>query len=685
MGNDPQRARDHLLQALAICKQEGFKKEEAHCAYSLGNIYRMTGDNLKAEAYLLQSISLLKNLGYENALSKCYNNLGIVYKNIGNYPKAMDYYSKGLSLAEKHGDKEEILNFYSNISVLYILQGSYARAKTNINRSLEIAAEIESYDAVFVAYFNVGSIFKDKGDYESAVEYFYKALDLNEQMGNRMQEANVKMNLSQIFMQRKDWVEAYKNLLSTKAILEELGLQVDLASVLNDLGQTSYNMGHLEEAISYLEQAQILAEKSSYRLLLMSIHLNQAFAYEKTADYKKAFEHHIAYAILKDSLRDIEKNKIMFELQEKYETEKREKEMLVLIKDRAESRAALKEQKMLQMESELETGRKSKQIELLKKDKAIREGQMRLKKIEAEKQKSQIDLLVQNKELQEAKLNEKEAQMNQQLVIRNAFIIGFLAMLVAAVFLRFFYNQKINAQRALQKQLEENNRQKVMDLIKDNKIKAIQSHMEGQQQERERIAREIHDGIGGNLASIKLGLQMMAERMDDKKMPQILEAIDFTCQEVRSISHDLMPPRLLHSQFSELLSSYVQQINEAYPIEITSNFYPETGLNSLSDELQVEIYRIIQELVNNLIKHAQADSADLQLVLHENFVNLMLEDNGKGFDITKKMHGIGLQNIIDRVKKLEGAINIDSSIGHGTSITLDLPLSRKPAAVIGAN
>src|SRR5690606_31442203 len=329
----------------------------------------------------------------------------------------------------------------------------------------EIAAEIESYDAVFVAYFNVGSIFKDKGDYESAVEYFYKALDLNEQMGNRMQEANVKMNLSQIFMQRKDWVEAYKSLLSTKAILEELGLQVDLASVLNDLGQTSYNMGHLEEAISYLEQAQILAEKSSYRLLLMSIHLNQAFAYEKTADYKKAFEHHIAYAILKDSLRDIEKNKIMFELQEKYETEKREKEMLVLIKDRAESRAALKEQKMLQMESELETGRKSKQIELLKKDKAIREGQMRLKKIEAEKQKSQIDLLVQNKELQEAKLNEKEAQMNQQLVIRNAFIIGFLAMLVAAVFLRFFYNQKINAQRALQKQLEENNRQKVMDLI----------------------------------------------------------------------------------------------------------------------------------------------------------------------------------------------------------------------------
>ncbi|MEN7551380.1 tetratricopeptide repeat protein [Rapidithrix thailandica] len=676
MGNDIQSAIKTLEKALPIAQSHNFLLEQASIYYGLGNLSQKIGLYEQAETHLLQSIEVLNTLGEEKHTAACYNILGISKKNQGKYSKAMEYLLKCLRISEKYGNKLEMSNAYSNIAVIYIIQKKYDRAKININRSFQLQKELGDYDGLFTTLFNVAVIYQETGEYEKAIDYYNKALEITSKISNKTYEVSVRMNLSQIIMFKEQWEEARQSLLDTKALLKELNLKADLIQVLNDLGTTCRKLGQLDTSIMYLNEALQVIEQTRSLNFLKVIHLNLSKSYEEKGSFQLALQHHQQYSISSDSLKNIEKNKHLVELQEKYETQKLEKDMLFLKKEKAQKEAELKARELAQVQIELETAQKDKEINILQKEKQLKEAQILQRQIEAEKRESEITLLKRDKELQEAHLQKQEAEVQRQTVLRNAFIAGFVLVLIATVVLRYVYSQKLNIQKELRVQQEENSKQRVGELIKDHKIKSIQSHMEGQQQERERIARELHDGIGGNLATVKLNLQRLNESSSNKKLQNVLEAIDQTCQEVRSISHDLKPPKLLQTAFVDLVQNYTTQIAEAYRLEIHADYYPEEELNHIPDALQVEIYRILQELMNNILKHAQANQVDLQLVMHENYLNLIVEDNGVGFDITQDAKGIGLNNIISRVNDLKGEIHIDSSIGYGTTVNIDLSLSQ---------
>lgn len=274
--------------------------------------------------------------------------------------------------------------------------------------------------------------------------------------------------------------------------------------------------------------------------------------------------------------------------------------------------------------------------------------------------------------LQEDKLL-KEAELNRQKTIKNAFLIGFLIILIPIIALLYVYYQKIQTQSELSKKQQEINLQKVQSLVQEQELNLVKATLEGQDEERKRIAQELHDSIGGNLAGIKLQLSSLTKGAESFKT--ITSQLDETYQLVRDISHTLIPKKFKHNIFTELIKEYAQGIAKSSAIVINFYPHPKEAINALDERIKMELFKIIQELMTNALKHAQASTIDIHLNLIEKELSLLFEDNGKGFDATKMVEGIGLQNIKSRIADLNGNIHVDSSENRGTVMSIEIPIS----------
>ncbi|MET2984607.1 tetratricopeptide repeat-containing sensor histidine kinase [Aureibaculum conchae] len=267
----------------------------------------------------------------------------------------------------------------------------------------------------------------------------------------------------------------------------------------------------------------------------------------------------------------------------------------------------------------------------------------------------------------------KESEIEKQKTIKYAFLIGFLILLIPITALLIVYYQKLQAQSQLNAQQEELNKQKVGSLIREQELKLVKASVEAQNEERTRIARELHDSIGGNLAAIKLQMSNLNGKENSKNA--IVTQLDETYQQVREISHNLIPSKFSQNAFTTLISDYIDKVDKSTEQDIVFMPYPEEKINALEENIQVEVFNIIQELLTNTLKYAKAKNVEIHLNLHNNSLQLLFEDNGVGFDQNKTPTGIGLQNIKSRLDKLNAQLNIDSSINRGTAVTIEIPLA----------
>ncbi len=265
----------------------------------------------------------------------------------------------------------------------------------------------------------------------------------------------------------------------------------------------------------------------------------------------------------------------------------------------------------------------------------------------------------------------KAAELNRQKTIKNAFLIGFLVILIPILALLYVYYQKIQTQSELVKKKEEINQQKVMALKQKQELNLIKASIEGQDEERKRIAQELHDSIGGNLAGIKLQLSSLTKGA--QKYELISSQIDETYQLVRDISHTLVPKKFKQNVFTELIGEYLKSISNSTELEVYFHPHPEKEINTIKETVQMELFKIIQELMTNTIKHAKANKVDIHLSLIEDELSLLFEDNGKGFAASEVSDGIGFENIKNRVDELSGILNIDSAKNRGTVISIVVP------------
>ncbi|WP_239176076.1 sensor histidine kinase [Tenacibaculum sp. Cn5-46] len=259
-------------------------------------------------------------------------------------------------------------------------------------------------------------------------------------------------------------------------------------------------------------------------------------------------------------------------------------------------------------------------------------------------------------------------------------LYGSLAFLVLSGTIGFLTLKNSRKKRLLAEQLKELEKQKSLTLIKEHEINTINAMIDGQEKERIRIAEDLHDNIGSVLATLKLHFENLKLNREKEHFNQeelyvkTEKLIDETYLKVRSIAHAKNAGVIANKGLLVAVKLMAEKISDANKITI---HVLDFGLDKrLDNQLEITIFRIIQELITNIIKHANANEATINISLFDQVLNIIIEDNGKGFNYKKTnlKNGMGISSIQTRIKHLSGSFEIDSTINKGTSIIINIPV-----------
>ncbi len=263
---------------------------------------------------------------------------------------------------------------------------------------------------------------------------------------------------------------------------------------------------------------------------------------------------------------------------------------------------------------------------------------------------------------------ENKRKQNRNLLIAAIAIILFGGSIMLLIQNNTRKKQKLAEQ---EKALES---QKLATVLKEQELVSIDAMIEGQEKERQRIANDLHDDLGGLMATVKLHFNVLK----DKKTPELFDKtttlLDEAYQKIRSIAHAKNSGVIAKQGLLVAVQNMADKISASNKISVD---VIDHGLeHRLENSLELTIFRIIQELITNVMKHAEATEATIHLTNHEDILNIMIEDNGKGFNpnqVTTKHKGMGISSIDKRVEHLGGNMTIESEHKKGTTVIIDIP------------
>jgi two-component system, NarL family, sensor kinase len=220
--------------------------------------------------------------------------------------------------------------------------------------------------------------------------------------------------------------------------------------------------------------------------------------------------------------------------------------------------------------------------------------------------------------------------------------------------------------------------QQIAELEKEKQLLAAEAVLEGQEQERIRLAKDLHDGLGGMLSGIKYSFNTMKGNLiltpdNAHAFDRSMDMLDSSIKELRMVAHNLMPENLVKFGLNTALKDFCSDITASGVLKVTYHSFGMEGMQ-MNQNTEVILYRIIQELINNTIKHAAAKEAIVQLQYQNNQLQVTVEDDGKGFDVKSldMVKGIGWSNIKNRVEYLQGTVNIISEPNKGTGVNIEI-------------
>ncbi len=597
--------------AIPIAKANELDESLIKIYINLGIAYSQKGDFTQAEKNYFTALNDYSKSLSTERESVIYNNLGLMYLGKGEYLDAMESQQKALQIREELKDTLGMASSYLNIANINFYQSEYYQAIDYYKQALAI------YEAKNIAYgkgqcyHNLGTIFQKVDSLDIAKIYLEKALNSESAKTSRGKAMALNM-LGLVSLKQENYNEAKNYFNQSLEIQRKIDSKSQIIPTLNNLADLYNKISQPKTSLHYSQEALNLTKTTGAREYEKDVYLNLSNSYELTNDYKRSVGYFKKYTTLKDSLFNKEKHQQIKELEIKYQSSQIEKELNI------------------------------QKAELLK------------NKLVAK----QKDASIKNEKIQ------KYAAMSIMIIL-SIFIIVII----------YNHKQKRKAALLLLEKNEELNNQKITDLILNHRLESAKSAMEAQQKERIRIAQELHDGVGGSLAAVKLFVDSMRKTQNTEELQIIYDNINSTYEEVRSISHNLTPPKFEFASITDIVKDYITQISQHSKIEIILSAKPSLGWNELNESIQINIYRIAQELVNNIIKHANATKIEFSLELIDNTIKMSIIDNGVGFDINKKASGIGLQNIKNRINELQGECKIESEKAKGTSIYLSIPLN----------
>lgn len=603
----------------------------------------------EAMRYLSEAYQLAKTKQFPIRMGDALTGIGQAHYRSNNSDSCLYYLKLADPLFYKEnasGAMERRIGSKMNMATVYRTKGDLETATRmyieGINE-LQKMSFPEKDMKLITAYLNLGLVYNELNQYDKALYYHRKGL----QLVNDESDKNVRVNYLRLhrihdFIELKQYDSARYYLNKEKNKFEAAANPDIFSQMYSNWGMYYLGTGKEDSALSAFTEAYRYAKESENEFRqegmlgrIGSIYKNKKQYNTGISFYKKAFA--LSHKI-KDKPSEMNYLKNLASL-------------YALVNNNAESVHYY--QKYVHLSDSLNLSDMKKKINEIE------------NKYQAKQKADSILVLRKNSEMQALALNKKENQ--------NIFIVmGAVLLLLAAL---LFYLNLRNKHRLL-KQSELLHQQEISQLEKERKLIAAQSLMKGQEEERSRLAKDLHDGVGGLLSGVKLSLSNMKGNVflteeNAAAVTTIIGQLDNSINELRRVSHNMMPEALIKYGLKEALENYCENINRSGNLKARLQTY---GLEQrMEQDTEIILYRIVQELLNNVIKHAAAKQVLVQLMCEADKFTLTVEDDGKGFDADNPpfQHGAGLQNIRARAGYLNGTVDIRTRPGEGTSVTVE--------------
>ena len=566
-------------------------------------------------------------------LNKCYAEY---YDDAGKPDSTIKYAATTNRLATRLMNKtvEAIaLNVTGNA---FLAKRDFKKAQAMYLESMQIYHSLNNKLAIGNLYVNLGYLFQQQHMVKEAeIEYAEAGLAFKK-LNNKVALAQLYNNYGILYGESNQFVKAAQYFEASMRIREKLNNSLALANAYMNVGGINVLLKNYNKAEANLLNAKAQFQKINNVQGVTSCLTNLGELYEQKKDYPSAIRYSkeaIRQAKTNHNNEDLENAliniSVTYAKTGDYKTAYAYKDSLNNLKDTLYQKSLTKQ--IAEMQTRFETNKKEEKIGLLKKENII----------------------------QKLSISSRN---------RTIFIIVLLFLISGLLGVLFYNRYKLKQEAVLQ-----------AEVLKQQDL-ATKGIIEAEERERKRIAGELHDGVGQLFTTVKMNMEILMERYLVKEpdagllAEKTMAMVDESCVEVRSIAHQMMPNALIKSGLVSALRDFINKIpNDRLKISLETK-----GIdNGLEDTTETVLYRVIQESVNNVIKHAEASSLDILLLCDEKEITVSIEDNGKGFDMNYKSRftGIGLKNMTSRVEYLKGTVDISSTPGKGTLVAIYIPLS----------
>ncbi len=549
-----------------------------------------------------------------------------------NFDSALMEGDKALKLARRHTDSIGVAELKHRIGVASYFKGNYDVAASNFYESIAILEKSKNPKKLAPVYNDLAKLYRKTKDLDKALENYSKASAIYHELKDTAGIAMVLNESGVVYEYKYDYQEAVNRYTMSMHMAEKAG---DSLSV-------SYSLSNIA-GVYIIEKKYDLAEKNLLRSLKIREWLKDSFAIalvysdlgaamNAKGDYVKALDYLSKSNRLAEKLRYPELQSNNYN----------------------ELSAAAQRQ-----------GDYQKAFEYFNKRTALRDSLFNMEKTK------EIQRL--NSQYESARKEQQIQSQQSRIRLQNYLFIGIGALVLLGSLLAWSQYKRFQLKKDSQLQQE---------IMKQQEMKA-RAILEAEENERQRIARDLHDGVGQMMSAAKMNLSAIESEIkftdagQKQSFETIIGLVDESCKEVRTVSHIMMPSALLKNNLANAIHDFVNKLSNK---SIQVHVYTEGLDEKLDSNIETVLYRVIQECVHNAIKHAGATTLDISLVRDKEGISGTIEDNGKGFDPAdkEKFEGIGLKNIITRIEYLRGTVDFDSAPGRGTVVGLHVPIPISP-------
>ncbi len=523
---------------------------------------------------------------------------------------------------------------YTNLGLLYKRQGVYDLAIQAYFEGIEVDEKTNNDYGKLIKLANIGNTYASLLNLEKAMEYDKIALDFTFSMEDHSRISYIRglllNNIATVWMEMSQFDSAVPYLEKALDINQVDENQGEISRNLHNLGATYEKLDKPKTALPYLREALTIRKTLGDKLGLIETHMELGNTFSKLPDLD-SMEFHLGLALMYaeelDNLPFLSETNLAFS--DAYSNLN------------MSSKAFEHYKQYVLYQDSLDNKNNTAQI-------------------------NELEIKYQTA-LKESKIKEQDKIILRQRGNRNRL----LSLLTLVCLISFFIWYRQNAETKLKLA-------KIESLEKQQKLISLDFMVQGQEEERKRVAQELHDGLGGLLFSAKAQLKKIQREIDKLGNLNILgeaeELINHATNEVRRISHDMMPAALANLGITDTIEDLGMAIANDHHIAV--ELHCNIDVDDLTDIQSINVYRIVQEITNNTLKYADANELQIRLSRQDQNIMLFVSDNGNGFNLeaVKLKDGIGLKNIKSRVDYLNGNLSIDTAEGEGCSYSIIFPM-----------